>query len=50
MNNEVFDAIRKRVEEEPYAQKLGLRLIKLDRGYSLAPGRDGTTSIRRRPS
>ncbi len=35
MNNEVFDAIRKRVEEEPYAQKLGLRLIKLDRGYSL---------------
>jgi len=43
MNNEVFDAIRKRVKEEPYAQKLGLKLIKLDRG-------GGTTSIRRRPS
>jgi acyl-CoA thioesterase len=35
MENGVFDAIRKRVEEEPYAQKLGLKLVDLDYGYSL---------------
>ena len=35
MGGEIFDAIRKRVEEEPYAQKMELKLIELDRGYSL---------------
>lgn len=35
MGGEIFDAIRKRVEEEPYAQKMGLKLIELDYGYSL---------------
>jgi len=32
--NKIFDAIIKRVREEPYAQKLGMELIELDEGYS----------------
>ncbi len=35
MKDAVFDAIFRRVEQEPYARKLGLKLLKLDRGYSL---------------
>jgi acyl-CoA thioesterase len=35
MENVVFDAIKRRVMEEPYAKKLGLKLVKLDYGYSL---------------
>ena len=35
MNEKVLDAIRKKVEEEPYAQKLGLKLVELDCGYSV---------------
>ena len=31
----VFEAIRCKVEREPYAQKLGLRLVRIERGYSL---------------
>ena len=32
--NKIFDAIIKRVREEPYAKKLGMELIELDEGYS----------------
>ena len=32
--NKIFDAIIKRVREEPYAKKLGIELIELDEGYS----------------
>ena len=35
MNNPVFDALFKKVENEPYARKLGMELVKLDYGYSL---------------
>ena len=35
MTSEIFNAIRKKVENEPYAQKLGLELIELDCGSSL---------------
>ena len=35
MANKVFDAIFEKVENEPYANKLGMKLIKLDYGYSL---------------
>lgn len=35
MDNKVFDAIFRKVENEPYANKLGMRLLKLDYGYSL---------------
>jgi acyl-CoA thioesterase len=35
MEKKVFDALFKRVEWEPYAQRLGLRLKKVDKGYSL---------------
>ena len=35
MKNEVFDAIYKKLESEPYANKLGLKLINLDYGYSM---------------
>ncbi len=35
MEKKVFDALLKRVEWEPYAQLLGLRLKKVDKGYSL---------------
>jgi len=32
--NKIFDAIIKRVREEPYAKKLGIELIELGEGYS----------------
>jgi len=35
MEKKVSDALFKRVEWEPYAQLLGLRLKKVDKGYSL---------------
>jgi acyl-CoA thioesterase len=35
MSEGVFEAIRRRVENEPYARKLGLKLLKLSAGYSL---------------
>jgi len=35
MEKKVFDGLSKRVQWEPYAQVLGLRLKKLDEGYSL---------------
>ncbi len=35
MGRKVFDALSKRVRWEPYAQLLGLRLKKVDKGYSL---------------
>ena len=35
MSEGVFEAIRRKVENEPYAAKLGLRLRVLDAGYSL---------------
>ncbi len=35
MGKEIFEAIRKRVEEEPYAKKMGLVLVEVDSGYSL---------------
>jgi acyl-CoA thioesterase len=35
MGKKVFDALFKKVDEEPYAQFLGLRLKKVDKGYSL---------------
>ncbi len=35
MKDKVFEAIFRKVEEEPYARKLGLKLLKLDTGYSL---------------
>ena len=35
MGSKVFDALSKRVQWEPYAQLLGLRLKKVDNGYSL---------------
>ena len=35
MDEKVFEAIRRKVEKEPYAKKLGLRLREIDAGYSL---------------
>jgi acyl-CoA thioesterase len=35
LGRKVFDALSKRVQCEPYAQLLGLRLKKVDNGYSL---------------
>ncbi len=35
MEKKVLDALAKRVQWEPYAQLLGLRLKKVDEGYSL---------------
>ncbi len=35
MDKEVADAIWRRVAEEPYARKLGLKLVKLEPGYAL---------------
>lgn len=35
MEKKVFDALFKRVDWEPYAQLLGLKLKKVDKGYSL---------------
>ncbi|MBW1614304.1 MAG: hotdog fold thioesterase [Deltaproteobacteria bacterium] len=35
MDQKVIEAIRKRVANEPYARKMGLRLLKLKPGYAL---------------
>jgi len=35
VENKVFDAIYKKLKSEPYANKLGLKLINLDYGYSM---------------
>lgn len=35
MDGEVIKAIRQRVASEPYARKLGLRLLRLEPGYAL---------------
>jgi len=34
MEEKIFDAIIKRVSDEPYAKKLGMELVELDEGYS----------------
>ena len=35
MEKKIIEAIRKRVAREPYARKLGLKLLKLNPGYAL---------------
>nr|HID57816.1 hotdog fold thioesterase [Desulfobacterales bacterium] len=35
MGMRVFNAISQRIEKEPYAQKLGIKLLKVEAGYSL---------------
>jgi len=35
MNEKVFDAIRRRVQSEPFAKKIGLELEAIEEGYSL---------------
>jgi acyl-CoA thioesterase len=35
MGKEIFEAIRRRVAEEPYAKKMGLKLVEVDEGYAL---------------
>ena len=35
MSKDVLEAIRKRVANEPFAKKLGLKLLKLEPGYAL---------------
>lgn len=35
MDEETFEAIRKRVKEEPYAKKMGIRLLEVDDGRAL---------------
>ncbi len=35
MNDKIIHAIRKTVANEPYARKLGIRLIKVEPGYAL---------------
>lgn len=35
MSDELFATISKKAASEPYARKLGIRLLKLDSGYSL---------------
>ena len=35
MGEEIFEAIRRRVAEEPYAKKMGLRLVEVAEGYAL---------------
>jgi len=35
MSEKVFEAIRRKVDNEPYAKKLGLKLRKIEAGYSL---------------
>ncbi len=35
MNEAIFRAIRERVLSEPFAQKMGLELLKIEQGYSL---------------
>ena len=35
MKNEVIESLQQRVTQEPYARKLGIRLIKVEPGYAL---------------
>lgn len=35
MTEEIFEAIRWRVAEEPYAEKMGLKLVEVAEGYAL---------------
>lgn len=35
MSEDIFEAIRKRVAEEPYAKKMGLKLVEVAEGYAL---------------
>jgi acyl-CoA thioesterase len=35
MTEEIFEAIRRRVAEEPYAEKMGLKLVEVAEGYAL---------------
>lgn len=35
MDEAVFEAIRRKVKEEPFARKMNLELVALDKGYSL---------------
>ena len=35
MNDKIINAIRQRVANEPYARKMGLKLLKLEPGYAL---------------
>ncbi len=35
MSEKLFDALRERVQNEPYAKMLGLELVKVARGYAL---------------
>ena len=35
MDQQVADALWKRVDQEPFARKLGLKLVKLEPGYAL---------------
>ena len=35
MSKDILEAIRKRVANEPFAKKLGLKLLKLEPGYAL---------------
>jgi acyl-CoA thioesterase len=35
MDQRIYDAIRRKVEQEPFAKKMGLKLEALDEGYSL---------------
>ncbi|HPE63693.1 MAG TPA: PaaI family thioesterase [Methanothrix sp.] len=35
MGEETFEAIRRRVAEEPYAKKMGLKLVEVAEGYAL---------------
>ncbi len=35
MSEKLFDALRKQVQNEPYAKMLGLELVKVERGYAL---------------
>jgi acyl-coenzyme A thioesterase PaaI-like protein len=35
MDKKVIEAIKQRVANEPYARKLGLRLLRLEPGYAL---------------
>ncbi|HPJ31035.1 MAG TPA: PaaI family thioesterase, partial [Methanothrix sp.] len=35
MGEEIFEAIRRRVAEEPYAKKMGLVLVEVAEGYAL---------------
>lgn len=35
MSQDIYKAIHARVEKEPFAEKLGMKLIKVDKGYSV---------------